>query len=83
MNWTSNTIGRHIAMRYEQAVSEFKSLLNNGEYDYWTIQLMWTEFVDGLCREGRITQKQFDNWSCPYEYGKHVVVYDRRVVTQR
>ena len=70
-------------MRYEQAVSEFKSLLNNGEYDYWTIQLMWTEFVDELCKGGRITQKQFDNWSTPFEYGKHVVVYDRKVVTQR
>lgn len=70
-------------MRYEQAVAKFKSLLNNGEYDYWTIQLMWTEFVDDLCKSGEITQKQFDNWSTPFEYGKHVVVYDKRVVTQR
>lgn len=71
-------------MNYKKAVKEFEEYyLSNGKYDYCTVQLMWTEYVDGLCKEGEITQKQFDNWTCPYEYGKYVIVYDKRVVAQR
>ena len=71
-------------MRYENAVKDFKEYyLQTGEYDYWTAQLMWADYVDSLCKDGQITQRQFDNWSTPFEYGKHVVVYDRKVVTQR
>ena len=84
MNYTSNTIGRHIAMRYEDAVKDFKeNYLNPGEYDYWTVQLMWSDYVDYLCRDGIITSRQYGNWSTPFEYGKRIFVYNNKVVTQR
>lgn len=35
----------------------------------------WGIFIDGLCKEGRITSKQYHNWGYPtkwkqYNYGK-------------
>lgn len=84
MNYTSNTLFNKPHKTYEKAVKEFEEYyLENREYDYWTVQLMWSEYVDSLCKSGKITQKQYDNWLCPYAYGKHVVVYDRKVVSQR
>lgn len=31
--------------------------------DYFSVQLSWTAFLDGLCRNGIITEKQFYNAS--------------------
>lgn len=84
MNYTSNTIFNKPHKTYEKAVKEFEeNYLEDGEYDYWTVQLWWSTYVDDLCKSGKITQKQYDNWLCPYKEGKHVVVYHRKVVTQR
>lgn len=69
-------------MTYKDAVKEFKSHLENGEYDYWTMQLMWSGYVDSLCRDGIVTLRQFNNWATPFEYGKRVIVYDGKVVKQ-
>lgn len=38
--------------------------------DYWKAHLAWSEFTDYLNREGEITDKQFQNWSTPFPYGK-------------
>lgn len=59
-------------MTYEQAVREFKSSHAKGKYDYWTAQLEWSIYTDGLCKDGIITQKQYETWSTPFIYGKHV-----------
>lgn len=63
-------------MTYEEAVREFQithKQLYIDRVDYWTGQLAWSCYVDTLCKEGRITQKQYDRWSTPFRYGKHLV----------
>lgn len=60
-------------MTKEQAVSIFKEQyidLYIKKVDYWTAQLAWSTYVDGLCKDGQITQRQYDNWSTPFPYGK-------------
>ena len=69
-------------MSYKEAVREFKRTLPNGKHDYWSIQLWWTGFVDDLCKAGIISQKQFNVWNTPFEYGRSVLVFDRKVVQQ-
>lgn len=62
-------------MTYREAVKEFKYLASDlfiKRVDYWTGQLAWSEYVDGLCKEGRITQKQYSNWATPFPYGKRL-----------
>ena len=34
-------------------------------YDYWNMQLAWTQFVDDLKMSDVITDKQRDNWGNP------------------
>ena len=48
-------------MQYVNAVKEFQSqfiTLYLNEVDYWQAEQVWTAWIDGLCKEGRITQKQ-------------------------
>lgn len=33
--------------------------------DYWEMQISWESYKDGLCRDGVITQTQFNNWGNP------------------
>lgn len=73
-------------MTKEQAVREFKDYyadLYIRKVDYWTAQLAWSEYVDNLCRCGRITQRQYDTWSNPFTYGKKLkptkAMLERRV----
>ena len=70
-------------MTYKDAVKEFKQNLRNGEYDYWTVQEMWAEYTDSMCKAGEITQKQWSTWATPFEYGKRILVYDKKVITQK
>lgn len=64
-------------MKYRDAVKMFKQtysdLYENG-VDYWTAQECWANFTDILCKNGDITQKQFETWDTPFEYGKHLRV---------
>lgn len=60
-------------MTYDQAVKHFKMTHINlflNEVDYWTGQEAWAAYVDGLCKDGEITQKQYDTWATPFPYGK-------------
>lgn len=62
-------------MTYDQAVKEFKHIAINlylKNVDYWTAQEAWAAYVDGLCKDGQITQKQYDTWETPFPYGKHL-----------
>ena len=70
-------------MTYKDAVKNFKNMLPNGKYDYCSVQLMWAEYTDCLCKDGEITQKQWNTWETPFEYGKRVLVYDKKVITQK
>lgn len=59
-------------MTYRQAVREFKETHKHlwaNHVDYWTAQLAWSAYVDGLCKDGVITQKQYDTWATPFPYG--------------
>lgn len=60
-------------MTKEQAVKEFKlshiSLYIN-RVDYWTAQEEWSFYTDSLCKNGIITQKQWNTWTTPFPYGK-------------
>jgi len=62
-------------MTKEQAVRDFKreyADLYIKKVDYWTAQLAWSTYVDELCKNGQITQRQYDTWSTPFPYGKHL-----------
>lgn len=82
MNLTNNSTFNRPHQTYERTVADFKETLEDGDYDYWTIQLMWATYVDDLCKQGKISQKQYDNWETPFETGKHVYVYHKQVVSQ-
>ena len=60
-------------MTYRQAVMDFKEAYNDLYekcVDYWTAQMAWSCYVDNLCRNGNITQKQYQTWATPFPYGK-------------
>lgn len=62
-------------MRYEIAVRDFKTIYMNlylNKVDYWTAQEAWARYIDGLCKNGEITQKQYDTWETPFPYGKNL-----------
>ncbi len=62
-------------MTYDQAVKDFKRIylhLYINRVDYWRGQEAWASYVDGLCKDGQITQKQYDTWATPFPYGKHL-----------
>ncbi len=35
--------------------------------DYCAVQLAWSLFIDGLCRDKLITEKQYASWSFPFK----------------
>lgn len=60
-------------MTYREAVKNFKRYYRKlyiERSDYWTAHLAWSDYVDGLNREGEITDKQASTWSTPFPYGK-------------
>ena len=64
-------------MTYREAVREFQKAyhdLYERQVDYWTAQLAWSEYVDGLCKDGQITQKQYNTWETPFTYAKRLKV---------
>lgn len=40
---------------------DYKRYLRERKEDYCRVQLMWHTFIDGLCKDGEITQRQYDN----------------------
>ena len=62
-------------MTKANAVEEFKLFYRNlflEQVDYWRAQEAWAAYTDSLCKMGRITQNQYNNWSTPFKYGKHL-----------
>ena len=63
-------------MQYREAVKIFKTEIARELFekhvDYWTGQLAWSTWIDGLCKDGVITQKQWNNWKTPFRYGKNL-----------
>lgn len=46
--------------------------------DYCKAQLNWSCFIDGLLRDGQITQKQYATWSFPGNRSKRKPRYGRQ-----
>lgn len=40
---------------------DYKRYLRERKEDYCRVQLMWACYIDGLCKDGEITQRQYDN----------------------
>ena len=62
-------------MTYRQAVRDFKEAyvdLFEKQVDYWTGQLAWSTYTDCLCKDGTITQHQYDTWETPFPYGRRL-----------
>lgn len=63
-------------MNYREAVKRFHE--ENPEYckgsgiDYWAAQYAWSVWLDGLCKSGEVTLKQWNNWATPFKYGKRL-----------
>ena len=36
--------------------------------DYLAVHFNWECFIDSLCKNGDITQEQFNNWTFPWGY---------------
>ena len=62
-------------MTYQEAKKIFrityKDLYEN-EVDYWTAQECWSNMIDIMCKNGDITQRQWNNWETPFPYGKRL-----------
>lgn len=40
---------------------DYKRYLRERKKDYCKVQLAWAYYIDGLCKDGQITQKQYDS----------------------
>ena len=62
-------------MQYRQVVKMFRETyadLYEKHVDYWTAFECWSNFIDVMCKNGDITQKQFNTWETPFPYGKRL-----------
>jgi hypothetical protein len=55
------------------AIQNFRNV--DGKVDTHARSFAWSTFVDGLCKSGDITQRQYDTWSNPY-VKKEKVTYE-------
>lgn len=59
-------------MTKTEAIAEFKSevlpyvLAKYGPNDKPAKREAWNDWTDALCKEGRITAKQYDTWAGPF-----------------
>lgn len=59
-------------MTYIKAVADFKRVYKDlweNHADYWTAFEAWSTYIDSLCKDRQITQKQCNTWSTPFPYG--------------
>lgn len=58
-------------MTKEQALHLFKEenpdIIKRYKHDRHAIKLAWDAFTDLLCKNGDISQSQYDKWSNPFE----------------
>ena len=59
-------------MTKDQAKRIFEEEYYNGNirkairHDRVEVRCAWNDFIDHLCRNGDITQKQAETWTCPW-----------------
>jgi|TARA_R100000482_G_scaffold64601_1_gene23945 hypothetical protein len=54
-------------MNKQQAIEEFRECVGRS-YDHDPIMKReaWNAFIDSLCRDGLLTERQRSTWSCPF-----------------
>lgn len=54
-------------MKKTQVIAEFKECVAN-VYDHDPIakREAWHAFIDSLCRDSLVTERQRSNWTCPF-----------------
>ena len=61
-----------MSMTREQVIKEFKEYIlpgiieAYGEDDIVAIRTAWNDYTDALCKDGLITENQYNNWEGPY-----------------
>ncbi len=61
-----------VKMNKKEVVAEFKEfVLPNvikrfGEKDKIALAEAWNDYTDALCKDGRITLKQYESWTNPF-----------------
>lgn len=53
-----------------QVVQMVRELIQESDYDFRgdtdaKVQL-WHDYTDSLCKDGQITEHQYNTWSCPF-----------------
>lgn len=51
-------------MTFKEAIKTFTEQ-NEPFNDYWEMQLQWATWIDLLCKNKVITQRQYNNWGNP------------------
>jgi len=61
-------MGKKVRVTKQEALTMFRECVRCTEFngDIIAKREAWSDFTDGLCKDGLITQKQYDNWSNPY-----------------
>ena len=67
-------------MTKQQAFNQFTETYYTDKYnlqraidqDYCKVQLEWATFIDYLCKDKHITQRQYDTWGAPFKKGRSV-----------
>jgi hypothetical protein len=53
-------------MTKKQALQEFRSLYSGPKSDKPAKSQAWNDYTDSLCKDGRITSKQYQKWDNPF-----------------
>ena len=53
-------------MFIEQFYGSHTALHNALKADWWAVQFNWSCFIDALCKNGDITQEQYNTWTFPW-----------------
>jgi hypothetical protein len=54
-------------MNKKQAIAEFRECVANAyDHDLIAKREAWHAFIDSLCRDSLVTERQRSNWTCPF-----------------
>ena len=53
-------------MTKKQAISSFLELYSGPYNDKVWKYCAWLDFVDAMCKDGQVSQSQYDNWTNPF-----------------
>ena len=50
----------------KQTISSFLEVYSGPRGDKVWKRTAWLDYVDGLCKDGQVSQSQYDNWTNPF-----------------